>query len=395
MVVQITVGALLLFFLQFFWNRKLQREINSRIETEQELKRSEASYRNIVNTIAHAREGLFIVNTDYSVKYMNLVMIDWFGDQTGKICYEAVAGRESPCSYCRLHEVSEQNKIVSYRPTTEDGRTFDIVAVPHHNSDGTVSKMEVIRDVTDRENAEQIILEQTQHVSDLLDSTAEAIFGLDLRGNCTFANSTCVQMLGYASTDSLIGYNMHKLIHHSYPGGANYPINDCPIVETFRTGKRVHVDNESFWRVDGSGFPVEYWSHPIQRNNEVVGAVVTFLDISKRLQTEQALQRAQKMESIGLMAGGVAHDLNNILSGITGYPELMLHNLPKDSELRKPIEAIQESGKRAATVVADLLTVARGAASTREPHDINSLIQEYLNPQSMQNSSLSTLMWHI
>ncbi len=101
--------------------------------------------------------------------------------------------------------------------------------------------------------------------------------------------------------------------------------------------------------------------------------------LDEKVQTQEELNKAKRMETIGLMAGGVAHDLNNILSGIVGYPELLLHNLPKDSELRGPIEAIRESGQRAATVVADLLTVARGAASVREHHDLNSLIQEYLD----------------
>ncbi len=93
----------------------------------------------------------------------------------------------------------------------------------------------------------------------------------------------------------------------------------------------------------------------------------------------EQLQRAKRMETVGLMAGGVAHDLNNILSGIVAYPELMLRKLPKDSDLRKPLEAIQESGTRAAIVVADMLTIAKGAASTKATHDINSLLLEYLD----------------
>ena len=93
---------------------------------------------------------------------------------------------------------------------------------------------------------------------------------------------------------------------------------------------------------------------------------------------EKRLQHAQKMEALGNLAGGVAHDLNNILSGVVGYPELLLHTLPKDSDLRKPLEAIHDSGNRAATVVADMLTVARGAASIREIHNLNVLIEEYL-----------------
>lgn len=97
----------------------------------------------------------------------------------------------------------------------------------------------------------------------------------------------------------------------------------------------------------------------------------------RRLQAQ--LLRHQKMESLGLMAGGVAHDLNNILSGIISYPELLLLDLPEDSKLRKPIQEIQKSGLRAAAVVADLLTVARGVASQHEIICLNDLIQTYLS----------------
>jgi two-component system cell cycle sensor histidine kinase/response regulator CckA len=85
------------------------------------------------------------------------------------------------------------------------------------------------------------------------------------------------------------------------------------------------------------------------------------------------------MEAIGLLAGGVAHDLNNILSGIVGYPDLLLLDLPKDSPIRRPIEVIKESGQRAADVVSDLLTVARGIASSREVSNLNFLVEEYLS----------------
>lgn len=103
------------------------------------------------------------------------------------------------------------------------------------------------------------------------------------------------------------------------------------------------------------------------------------LDFQENKHIAEKLHQARKMESIGLMAGGVAHDLNNILSGVTGYSELILHDLPEDSKLQKPLKAIQDSGSRAAAVVADLLTVARGVASNRTVHDLNLLAQEYLS----------------
>jgi len=114
--------------------------------------------------------------------------------------------------------------------------------------------------------------------------------------------------------------------------------------------------------------------------------IFTYDDISAQKQAESEkqllenqLQRAKKMEAIGLLAGGVAHDLNNILLGIIGYPEILLKQLPKESELREPLMAIREAGKRAAAVVADLLTVARGVANTKHTACPNNLITEYIN----------------
>jgi nitrogen-specific signal transduction histidine kinase len=114
-----------------------------------------------------------------------------------------------------------------------------------------------------------------------------------------------------------------------------------------------------------------------------------FVDVSKAQEMKKKLHRSMKMEVIGTMAGGVAHDLNNILSGIVSYPELILLQLPKDSKLREPIQAIQQSGKRAAEVVADLLTVARSAAAVREPANLNQLISEYMaSPECKQLQQL-------
>lgn len=110
---------------------------------------------------------------------------------------------------------------------------------------------------------------------------------------------------------------------------------------------------------------------------------------NEQIKLERKLHQAQKMEALGLMAGGVAHDLNNILSGLVGYPELLLMQLPKDSKMRESIMAISESGKRAAAVVSDLLTVARGATSIRETVDLNALIIEYL--KSPEGNKLALL----
>lgn len=96
----------------------------------------------------------------------------------------------------------------------------------------------------------------------------------------------------------------------------------------------------------------------------------------KRLQME--LEKAKKMEAFGLLAGGVAHDLNNVLSGIVSTPELLLMDLPKDSELIKPVMIMKDSGKRASIIVDELLTLARGSAKVMEPVRLNDVIEEYI-----------------
>ena len=141
---------------------------------------------------------------------------------------------------------------------------------------------------------------------------------------------------------------------------------------------------------DGGSFPVLLRSAPIFQEQTITGARTIAIDISDRHALEEQLRRAQKMKAIGLMAGGVAHDLNNILSGVVSYPELMLMDLPQDSPLRHPLEILRRSGLQAAEVVADLLTVARGVAATKIISDPHSLISEYLeSPEFLQLVSYS------
>jgi diguanylate cyclase (GGDEF)-like protein/PAS domain S-box-containing protein/putative nucleotidyltransferase with HDIG domain len=124
----------------------------------------------------------------------------------------------------------------------------------------------------------------------ILDTAAEAIYGVDLNGNCTFCNRSCVEMLGYRDQSELLGKNMHWQIHHSRRDGTPISIDDCKIIKSFIKGEGSHVEDEVFWRADGTSFDVEYFSYPQIKNGEITGAVVTFLDISKRKQKEAEVE---------------------------------------------------------------------------------------------------------
>ncbi|MFM9970270.1 MAG: PAS domain S-box protein [Burkholderiales bacterium] len=120
----------------------------------------------------------------------------------------------------------------------------------------------------------------------LLESTGEGIFGIDLQGRCNFINRAGARMLGYRQ-EAVLGQNMHCLIHHAHADGRHYPETDCPIFRAFRQGDPCRVDSEVLWRADGSSFPAEYSSHPIVENGNVLGAAVTFVDITERKRAEE------------------------------------------------------------------------------------------------------------
>ena len=108
----------------------------------------------------------------------------------------------------------------------------------------------------------------------LLNSTAEAIYGLDLEGDCTFCNPACLRLLGYGVPKDLLGKNMHDLMHHTRADGSTYSKQDCEIYVAVREGRASHVTHEVLWRADGTSFQAEYWSYPMYKTGELVGAVV-------------------------------------------------------------------------------------------------------------------------
>jgi len=188
------------------------------------------------------------------------------------------------------------------------------------NVNGPVSQLaktnnELREEIEDRLKTEKLLITSEQAHRDsekkfslLLESTAEGIYGIDTKGICTFINPAGVMLLGYQSKDELLGQNMHKLIHHTKPDGRDYPQDECHIYQAFQLGNGSHISDEVFWRKGGSSFPVEYWSYPIRLSGEIVGAVVTFFDITERISSNQEREEllhdmGERMKELSCMYG--------------------------------------------------------------------------------------------
>ncbi len=164
-------------------------------------------------------------------------------------------------------------------------------------------------EIADRRRAEEALFESEERFRLLLNSAAEGIYGIDLHGNCTFCNPACLRLLGRADARDLLGAKMHAVMHYARPDGTPYPEAECQIYHAFRQGAGTHVDTEVFWRADGSSFPVEYWSYPTRRGEQIIGSVCTFLDITDRKRSEAALS-----ESRAMLAGILGSAMDAIVS---------------------------------------------------------------------------------
>jgi formate hydrogenlyase transcriptional activator len=149
-------------------------------------------------------------------------------------------------------------------------------------------------DGTRRVQTEDALHSVEERVHLILDSATEGIFGCNAEGTCLFSNASAARMLGYSDPRDLLAKNMHALEHHTRKDGAPYPLEECPIYVGFQKGESVHRDDEVFWRKDGTSFPVEYWSNLVVQKGETKGAVVTFIDITGRKQTEEVLRKSEE-----------------------------------------------------------------------------------------------------
>ncbi len=206
----------------------------------------------------------------------------------------------------------------------------------------------------------------------LFNSTAEAIVGIDLTGEVTFCNPAALRLLGYEES-GLVGKNFHRLAH-AVSAAETQDDEICPFIAGIQAEEKIFVADETFYHRGGDPLPVEYWGHPMYHSGELVGGVITFLDISQRRTLEKQLQHSQRMEAIGTLTGGIAHDFNNILTVITGYAGLLQSQCQNDSKLFPKINKIVEASERGSKLTHGLLAYSRKKSGPSTAADLNQLV---------------------
>ncbi len=348
---------------------------------ESERLTAEEKLRLQTSALEAAANGIAITHRNGKILWVNPA----FTRLTGYTAEEAVgqthrllkSGRHSPEFYAGVWAAITaghvwHGEVVNRR---KDGSVYDeeMTITPVCGADGKIQNFIAIKqDVSERKVFEaQMERLRTEHAV-ILNAIGEGVHWIDKDGLIKFENPAAAKMLGFEIAE-LVGQRAHATMHHSRPDGTAYPQNECHIYATLRDGVVRHVTDEVFWRKDGTSFPVEYVSTPVyQKDGSPGGAVVIFTDITERKRMETQLLQFQKLESIGQLAAGIAHEINTPMQYVGDNTRFVKDSFAAILRVLKSHEELLAAAKNHA-LTPELL--ARSAA-LREEGDLEYLCEQ-------------------
>jgi PAS domain S-box-containing protein len=316
------------------------------------------------------------VDTDGTVRLANSAARQVFGDEVvGSNWLEVLPGMDKAL----WAEAVESTELL-----TVENRIDEHYYLFRHRYDPEGKHVFVFgADISEQKQAEEL-------ANLLLNSSGEGMYGIDLTGVCTFANPASAKLLGFESVDDLLGKNMHKLVHHTRSNGQHYPIEECQIYQAFRKGEGTHIDNEVMFCADGNSFQCEYWSYPMIRDDEVVGCVVTFADISDRRRIENELRQTEKMAALGKLSAGLAHELNNPAAAASRAANQIRERVDELQAVTIELAGVGVDASEWGMLISRLseyqeLAVAMGDLSPVEASDREETILEWLDEHDVED----------
>ena len=269
---------------------------------------------------------------------------------------------------------------IQYRVPLSDRWYQASIAATRNCADEARRLIFLARDITVARQAEEALRESREGLQRLLDSMAEGAYGVDTAGNCTFANRAFREIMGYHD-DDVLGKHIHSMIHHSHADGSPYPASQCRMYLAFISGASVHVADEVFWHRDGTAIAVEYWSNPVLRNGEVVGAICTFTDTTEKRRLDAELDRHRhSLEQLvqertveltrarvqaeaanvakSAFLANMRHEIRTPLNAIIGLGQI-LRKSATPAQQAEWLEQIEHAGQRLLAIINDILDLSK------------------------------------
>ncbi|MFO7950832.1 MAG: PAS domain S-box protein [Candidatus Fermentibacteraceae bacterium] len=341
-----------------------------------ELRKQRIFLKSVLDAI---QDGISVRDTDFVVTHVNAWMERKYADRgplTGRKCYRVFQQRDSVCPWCPAVKVLETGRPqrgveVPYPSADSPQGCLELSAFPMRDSRGDViGIIEHVKEISARRKAQRELERRRKFLEGVLESAPDAIVTLDDKHRIINWNRGAEELFGYTASE-VRGRNIDDII------------TSPEVVEEAReitgrvlSGDRIGPLETVRYRRDGQPVPVLLAGSSITVDDEVIGVVGVYTDLTERKRIEARLARQRRLESLGTLAGGIAHDFNNLLSGIFGNISLARSKLPEDSPAGDYLESVERSMGRAIGLTHQLLTFAKGSDPVVEPLDTASVIRE-------------------
>jgi len=362
---------------------EISRNVTDKVKSENMLKASEERFRQLSEATWEA-----IGIHDHGILLRaNQQFYDMFGYEPEELLNTDVFPTiATPESVKHIQSQIDSGRLDPYEVIgcKKDGTEFPmIIRVKVMEYYGKNVRVVAIRDISERKKAEKKILESEKKYRSVFENIQDVYFEVDREGIVQEISPSVEKYTSY-NREELIGESIYNFIKNAEEGKT--------LVNKIMKEGRIGEFEFELTDKDGTGLHVSMNMMVVKNEKEdVVKIVGTMRDVTERKiaekeknELEERLIRSQKMEALGFLAGGVAHDLNNVLSGIVSYPDLLLMDLSEDNPLRGPILTIQESGQKASMIVQDLLTLARRGVTATETLDLNKIVSDYFRSPEHQ-----------
>ncbi|MEN6374649.1 MAG: PAS domain S-box protein [Smithella sp.] len=366
-------------------------DINDRKQTEEALKRSEHLYRTIfentgvANVLVHENTKIILVNSEF--EKLSGFSREEIEEKKSWTEFFIEDDLTQMLEYHRRRRIDKTAAPRKYECRFRDryGNIKDI-ALSVDMIPGTRESVASLHDITEQKLTERTIRESQRRLAEIIEFLPDATFVIDKQGKIIAWNRAIENLTGVMKAD-MIGKNNHEYALPFY-GERRSVLIDYALEMDNEIEKQYTGIEKMGDVIFGEAFAPNFLSGDVHlsgtasvlRNakGEITAAIECIRDNTERKKLEERLSRAEKMEALGTMAGGIAHDLNNVLGIMVGYSELIKEDIPENSHVAKYADSILQSSIRGAAIIQDLLTLARRGVVVSEVVDLNKLVNDYL-----------------
>ncbi|MBI5848918.1 MAG: PAS domain S-box protein [Nitrospirae bacterium] len=364
-------------------------DITERRRVDDLIRQAKDDWEDTFNTI---NDAITIHDRNFNIIRTNRAAERLLGKSAAEIvgskCFRSYHGTDvapDACPSCLTLQNGTPSVIELFEPYLN--KYLEIKALPRADRSGAlIGVIHIVRDITERKKAEQALSEQQDFASNLIDNLTVATFVLDSGHTIMLWNKACEELTGCSAAEMIGTDNQWKPFYaEQRPTVADIIIDNRAddLAELYQHYSRsklnpLAIKAEGWYKnLGGKDRYIAFEASPIFNNSgRLIASIETLQDITEEKRLEEQLLQAQKIEAIGQLAGGVAHDFNNILTAIVGYAHLTLMKMPQDEPLRINLEQILQASDKATALTQSLLAFSRKQIINPKPVNLNEIVKK-------------------